>query len=109
LDDDPDHGLIPYWRRSGSFHVQLERLGGDHWIMVDFRQPGHRHGLPSLAHPSWVQDTEVEIFFLDRIRDERKFPSVEDLRAQIGKDIARAQRYLRRLAAPSFPEKELSK
>lgn len=55
------------------------------------------------------EDTEVEIFFLDRIRDERKFPSVEDLRAQIGKDIARAQRYLRRLGAPIFPEKELSK
>jgi len=55
------------------------------------------------------QDTEIEIYFLDRIRDERKFPSVEDLRAQIGKDIARAQRYLRRLGAPSFPEKELSK
>jgi riboflavin kinase/FMN adenylyltransferase len=61
-------------------------------------------------HPvEFNEDTEVEIYFLDRIRDERKFPSVGDLRGQIGKDIARAQRYLRLLGAPNFPEKELSK
>jgi riboflavin kinase/FMN adenylyltransferase len=44
-------------------------------------------------------ETEIEIHFLDRIRDEMKFPSVEQLRGQIGKDIRRAKRYLRLLAA----------
>jgi len=37
--------------------------------------------------------TEVEVFFLDRIRDEIKFPSVEDLRVQIARDVHHARRY----------------
>lgn len=42
-------------------------------------------------------ETEVELHFLDRLRDEIKFPSVEALKAQIGRDVQRAQKYLRRL------------
>ncbi len=42
-------------------------------------------------------ETEVEIYFLDRVRDEIKFPSVEALKEQIGRDVGKAQRYLRRL------------
>jgi riboflavin kinase / FMN adenylyltransferase len=42
-------------------------------------------------------DTEVEIHFLDRLRDEIKFPSVEALKEQIGRDVRKAQKYLRRL------------
>jgi riboflavin kinase/FMN adenylyltransferase len=38
-------------------------------------------------------DTEVEIYFLDRLRDEIKFPSVDALREQIGSDVKKAQRY----------------
>ncbi len=38
-------------------------------------------------------DTEVEIFFLNRLRDEIKFPSVEALREQIAKDVKKARRY----------------
>ena len=49
-------------------------------------------------HPLEVTaDTEVEIHFLDRLRDEIKFESVEALRAQIGRDVTRAQKYFRRL------------
>ena len=40
-------------------------------------------------------ETEVEICFLDRLRDEIKFPSVEVLKEQIGKDVKRATRYFR--------------
>jgi riboflavin kinase / FMN adenylyltransferase len=42
-------------------------------------------------------ETEVEIYFLDRLRDEIKFPSVEALKEQIGRDVRKAQKYLRRL------------
>jgi riboflavin kinase/FMN adenylyltransferase len=44
-------------------------------------------------------ETEVEVFFLDRLRDEIKFPTVEALREQIGRDVGKARRYLRRLSA----------
>jgi riboflavin kinase/FMN adenylyltransferase len=43
-------------------------------------------------------ETEVEIYFLDRLRDEIKFPSVEALKEQIGRDVRKAQKYLRRLS-----------
>jgi len=42
-------------------------------------------------------ETEVELHFLDRLRDEIKFPSVEALKEQIARDVRKAQRYLRRL------------
>jgi riboflavin kinase / FMN adenylyltransferase len=42
-------------------------------------------------------DTEIELHFLDRLRDEIKFPSVEALKEQIGRDVRKAQKYLRRL------------
>jgi riboflavin kinase/FMN adenylyltransferase len=42
-------------------------------------------------------ETEIELHFLDRLRDEIKFPSVEALKEQIGQDVRKAQRYLRRL------------
>jgi riboflavin kinase / FMN adenylyltransferase len=49
-------------------------------------------------HPlELTADTEVELHFLDRLRDEIKFPSVEALREQIGRDVKKAQKYLRQL------------
>jgi riboflavin kinase / FMN adenylyltransferase len=49
-------------------------------------------------HPlELAPDTEIEIYFLDRLRDEVKFPSVEALREQIASDLKRTERYLRRL------------
>ncbi len=42
-------------------------------------------------------ETKVELHFLDRLRDEIKFPSVEALKEQIGQDVRKAQKYLRRL------------
>jgi len=45
-------------------------------------------------HPiELTPDTEVEICFLDRLRDEIKFPSVESLREQIAHDVKKARRY----------------
>jgi riboflavin kinase / FMN adenylyltransferase len=45
-------------------------------------------------------ETEIEIYFLDRLRDEIKFPSIEALREQIGRDVEKATKYLRRLGSP---------
>jgi len=49
-------------------------------------------------HPiELTAQTEIEIHFLQRLRDEIKFPSVEALRLQIGMDVKRATRYFRSL------------
>ncbi|MBV9574548.1 MAG: bifunctional riboflavin kinase/FAD synthetase [Acidobacteriales bacterium] len=49
-------------------------------------------------------ETEVEVEFLNRLRDEIKFPSVEALRRQISSDVKKAERYFRlgALCAPRF-------
>jgi len=45
-------------------------------------------------HPiELAPETEVEIHFLQRVRDEIKFPSVEALREQIAHDVKKARRY----------------
>ncbi len=49
-------------------------------------------------HPIDLEpETQVELTFLKRLRDEIKFSSPEALKAQIGKDIRKAQRFLRLL------------
>ena len=53
-------------------------------------------------HPLEVTaQTEVEISFLRWRREEIKFPSVEALKQQIGKDVARAKKYFQLLARSS--------
>lgn len=53
-------------------------------------------------HPIELQpDTEVEICFLNRLRDEVKFPSVDALREQIANDVKRARRYFHLLRKSS--------
>jgi len=45
-------------------------------------------------HPlELTPETEVEICFLDRLRDEIKFPSVDALREQIAHDVKKSRRY----------------
>jgi riboflavin kinase/FMN adenylyltransferase len=49
-------------------------------------------------HPlELTPETEVEIYFLDRLRNEIKFPSVEALRGQIARDVRRTRRYFQLL------------
>src|SRR5271156_5084639 len=48
-------------------------------------------------------EKEVEVYFLERLRDEIKFPSVDALKDQIGRDVGRAQKYLRRLGRANPP------
>ena len=37
----------------------------------------------------------IRVRFLHRLRDEERFPSLDDLRAQIARDTDRARRYFR--------------
>jgi riboflavin kinase/FMN adenylyltransferase len=49
-------------------------------------------------HPVPLEEsTPLRLAFLARLRDERQWPSPEDLREQIGRDVQAARRYLRRL------------
>jgi riboflavin kinase/FMN adenylyltransferase len=49
-------------------------------------------------HPiELTPESEVEICFLDRVRDEIRFPSVEALREQIARDVKKARRYFQLL------------
>ena len=51
-------------------------------------------------HPiDLTPETEVELHFLQRLRDEVKFPSVEALREQISRDVKKARRYFHLLNA----------
>ncbi|HTS36045.1 MAG TPA: bifunctional riboflavin kinase/FAD synthetase [Candidatus Solibacter sp.] len=53
-------------------------------------------------HPiELTPETEVEICFLDRLRDEIKFPSVDALREQIARDVRKARRYFHLLRLES--------
>ena len=53
-------------------------------------------------HPiELLPETEVEICFLQRLRDEIKFPSVEALREQIARDLKQARRYFHLLRPAS--------
>jgi riboflavin kinase / FMN adenylyltransferase len=55
-------------------------------------------------HPIELQaGTPVELMFLKRIRPEMKFPSVDDLRAQIAKDVHKARRFFHHLADREQP------
>ena len=45
-------------------------------------------------HPiELTAETEVEIHFLQRLRGEIKFPSIDALREQIARDVKKARRY----------------
>ena len=49
-------------------------------------------------HPiELTAQTPIELSFLSRLRDEMKFPSVQDLRDQIAKDVTKAHRFLHKL------------
>ena len=49
-------------------------------------------------HPiELTAQTPIELSFLSRLRDEMKFPSVEELRDQIARDVRKAHRFFDKL------------
>lgn len=83
-------------------YITRTRIGAEHFDSVTNAGNRPTFGADSYAieshlfnfHPlELTPETEVEICFLQRLRDEMKFPSVEALRAQIARDVQKAQRY----------------
>lgn len=90
--------LVP---RDGVYITRV-RVGGECFDSVTNVGTRPTFGADSFAiethllnfHPIELNpDTEVEIYFLYRLRDEIKFPSIEALKEQIGKDVKKANRY----------------
>ena len=87
-------------------YITLTRIGQECFNAVTNAGNRPTFGADSFAveshllnfHPlELTAETEVEIHFLERLRDEIKFPSVEALREQIARDVRKAQRYFRLL------------
>jgi riboflavin kinase/FMN adenylyltransferase len=83
-------------------YITCTRVGADHFDSVTNVGNRPTFGADSFAiethllnfHPiELTAESEVEICFLDRLRDEIKFPSVEALREQIARDVEKARRY----------------
>jgi hypothetical protein len=68
LDHDFVHDCFPRWSRGSALFLLVEGAGASHRVVVDFRQPRHRNGLPPAAHASGLQDTEVGGVFPDHLR-----------------------------------------
>jgi riboflavin kinase / FMN adenylyltransferase len=83
-------------------YITWTRLGNERFDSVTNVGNRPTFGVDSFAiethllnfHPiELTPESEVEICFLNRLRDEIKFPSVEALREQIARDVKRAERY----------------
>lgn len=83
-------------------YITKTRVGEDCFLSVTNVGNRPTFGADSFAiethllnfHPiELTPETEVELYFLRRLRDEIKFPSVEALREQIAKDVHKARRY----------------
>jgi riboflavin kinase / FMN adenylyltransferase len=94
--------LVP---RNGVY-ITRSRIGGECFDSVTNVGVRPTFGPDSFAieshllnfHPIELQaETPVELMFLKRLRAEMKFPSVDDLRTQISKDVHQARRFFHHL------------
>jgi riboflavin kinase / FMN adenylyltransferase len=106
----PTVNLAPYDGLLPALGVYVTRIRIDGRVFNSVTNVGNRptFGAPSFAVETHIldfepfalgDDTPLELEFLLRLRGEIKFPSPEALRAQIMKDVARAQRYFRRIGS----------
>jgi len=96
--------LVP----ANGVYVTCMRLGKETFNSVTNIGIRPTFGTPSFSveshlldfHPVDITaDTEVELTFLKRLRDELRFPYIEALKEQIGKDIAKAKHYFQLLGS----------
>ncbi len=93
--------LAPAW----GVYVTRIRINGEEFEAVTNVGNRPTFGGDSFAIESYIlqgfhplelsSDTRIRLTFLHRLREERKFESVEALKAQILRDVARAGRYFR--------------
>ncbi|MGC2210664.1 MAG: riboflavin biosynthesis protein RibF [Candidatus Korobacteraceae bacterium] len=85
-------------------YVTEMRINGEEFEAVTNVGNRPTFGVESFAIESYIlnfhpieltSETPIRLTFLHRLRAERKFPSVEALKEQIGRDVAKAQRYFR--------------
>jgi len=85
-------------------YVTEMRINGEEFQAVTNVGNRPTFGAESFAIESYIlnfhpieltSETAIRLTFLHRLREEHKFPSVEALKEQIGRDVARAQRYFR--------------
>ena len=104
----PTVNLARYDELTPSFGVYVTeiRINGEQFQSVTNVGNRPTFGAESFAIESYIlnfhpielsSETPIRLTFLHRLREERKFPSVEALKEQIGRDVARAQRYFRLL------------
>jgi riboflavin kinase/FMN adenylyltransferase len=102
----PTVNLAPYDNLLPAMGVYVTRLKINNRAFESVTNVGNRptFGEASFAVESHIlefeplemdEQTPLELEFLLRLRGEIKFPSPEELRAQIFKDVARAKRYFR--------------
>jgi len=105
----PTLNLEPYtevWPADGVYVSHTEDLDSDrHWRSISNigNRPtfdGHETSIETfLLEPLTGPTPErIRVEFLWRVRDERKFPSPADLKAQILRDVAVAQKYFERVS-----------
>jgi riboflavin kinase/FMN adenylyltransferase len=79
-------------------------INGEHFQSVTNVGNRPTFGADSFAIESYIlnfhpinlsSDTPIRLSFLHRLRAEKKFPSTEALKEQIGRDVVRTQRYFR--------------
>jgi len=93
----PKHGVYITWTRVGTERFNSVTNVGNRPTFGNELFAIETHLLN--FHPlELTPETEVEICFLERLRDEVKFPSVEALREQIAHDVKKARRYFHLLA-----------
>src|SRR5579872_338621 len=97
----PRHGVYITWTRVGTERFDSVTNVGNRPTFGQELFAIETHLLN--FHPlELTPETEVEIQFLERLRDEIKFPSIEALREQIARDVMKARRYFHLLGKSSL-------
>jgi riboflavin kinase/FMN adenylyltransferase len=88
----PSKGVYVCWAKvAGVEYPAVANIG----TRPTFNGIGERLEVHILDHdPGSLYGRRVEVSFVDRLRDERRFASVDDLKAQISRDVEQAREFI---------------